>query len=53
MYLSNNKQFTSFDCPLNAIFFFLRRSVPQDAGTPSLLELQIICYLYSTYVKVE
>jgi hypothetical protein len=41
MYLSNTEPLTSLGCPLNAIFHVPCGPVPQDAGTPLLLLLQI------------
>jgi hypothetical protein len=41
MYHPDTKSLKSLGCPLNAVFHVLRSPVPQDAGTPLLLLLQI------------
>jgi hypothetical protein len=41
MYLLNTEPSTSLGCALNAVVHVLRGPVPQDAGTPLLLLLQI------------
>jgi predicted permease len=45
MHLSNNEPLTSLGCPLYAVFHVLGGSVPQDAGAPLLLLLQILTNL--------
>jgi hypothetical protein len=42
LYFLHIEPFTSLSSPLNAVFYVLRGPVSQDAGTPSLSQLQYL-----------
>jgi hypothetical protein len=50
IYLSNTEPLTSLSCPLNAVFHVLRGPVPQDAGKPSHLLLQIVNLFFNAFI---
>jgi hypothetical protein len=49
MYILNTEPLKSLGCPLSAVFHFLHRPMPQDVGTPSLLQLQIYTFFYFSW----